>query len=110
MLAPAHAAALIRFWNVPEHGGNSFSGKPPSLAYFKALRGYGATWVRLTPTKWKGAGRDFLIGDADHYTGIPPQDLKTLIGVLDRAQAAGLKVVIALLSLRVGRAAARLLG
>jgi hypothetical protein len=33
-----------------------------------------------------------------------------LIGVLDRAQPAGLKVVIALLSLRVGRAAARLLG
>jgi hypothetical protein len=41
VVAPAHAAALIRFWNVPEHGGNSFSGKPPSLAYFKALRGYG---------------------------------------------------------------------
>ncbi len=96
---PAVAADLISFWNMPEHGGNSFNATPPSLAYFKALRAYGATWVRLTPSKWKGEGRDFLIGDADHYTAIPAKDLNMLIGALDRAQAAGLKVVIAPLSL-----------
>ncbi|HMI18423.1 MAG TPA: cellulase family glycosylhydrolase [Sphingomonas sp.] len=99
MAVPACAADLIAFWNVPEHGGNSFNGKPPSEAYFRALRGYGATWVRLTPSKWKGEGRDFLIGDADHYAGIPPQDLKLLVAALDRAQAAGLKVVVTPLSL-----------
>lgn len=100
MMAPAAGAAdLITFWDVPEHGGNSFNGTPPSLAYFKALRGYGATWVRLTPSKWKGERRDFLIGDADRYSGIPPQDLKMLIAALDRAQVAGLKVVVTPLSL-----------
>ena len=79
MTVPACAADLIAFWDVPEHGGNSFNAKPPSLAYFRALRGYGSTWVRLTPSKWKGEGRDFLIGNADHYAGIPPQDLKLLV-------------------------------
>ncbi|WP_443750415.1 glycoside hydrolase family 5 protein [Asticcacaulis solisilvae] len=100
MTAPAvHAADLIAFWNTPQHGGNSFNGSPPDLAYFKALRATGATWVRLTFTKWKGEGRDFLIGDADHYAGIPASDLATLRRVLDAADAAGLKVVIAPLSL-----------
>lgn len=96
---PAAAADLIAFWDSPRHGGNSFNVTPPSLAYFKALRGYGATWVRLAPSKWRGERRDFLIGDADRYTGIPAQDLKTLIAALDRAHAAGLKVVVTPLSL-----------
>lgn len=98
-LAPARAADSIGFWNVSRYGGNSFNGAPPSLAYFKALRGYGATWVRLTPTKWKGEKRDFLIGNADRYDGIPAGDLKKLVATLDRAQAAGIKVVVTPLSL-----------
>lgn len=96
---PARAADLIGFWDSPRHGGNSFNKAPPSLAYFRALRRYGATWVRLTPSKWQGERRDFLIGDADRYSGIPPKDLATLIATLDRAHAAGLKVVVTPLSL-----------
>jgi hypothetical protein len=43
-LAPAvRAAGLIGFWNRPQHGGNSSNGTSPSLAYSRALRGYGAT-------------------------------------------------------------------
>lgn len=99
LAAPARAADLIGFWNVPRHGGNSFNEQPPSLAYFRALRRYGATWVRLTPSKWRGQRRDFLIGDADRYSGIPATDLKTLLIELDRAHAAGLKVVVTPLSL-----------
>lgn len=93
------AARPIDWWNVPRHGGNSFNQAPPDQAYFDALAGYGADWVRLAYDKWKGAKRDFLIGDADHYAGIPPEDLATLKAVLDRAHKAGLKVVIAPLSL-----------
>ncbi len=99
LASPALAGTPITFWDMPRHGGNSFNQNPPGLAYFQALRATGATWVRLTPSKWKGAGRDFLIGDADHYTGIPPSDLATLEQVLDAARDAGLKVVIAPLSL-----------
>jgi hypothetical protein len=40
-----------------------------------------------------------LLGDASHYQGLVPQDLATLKAALDRAHAAGLKVVITPLSL-----------
>lgn len=95
----APAADLIAFWNTPRHGGNSFNRLPPDQAYFDALRGYGATWVRLSYDKWQPARRDFLLGDADAYQGLPAADLATLRATLDRAHQAGLKVVIAPLSL-----------
>jgi len=96
---PARAADEIAFWNTPEYGGNSFNRLPPDDAYFSALRGYGASWVRLSYDKWKPAQRDFLLGDADHYQGLVPEDLATLKAALKRAHAAGLKVVITPLSL-----------
>lgn len=97
--APGRAADLIAFWDTPRNGGNSFNRLPPDASYFKALRGYGATWVRLSYDKWKPERRDFLLGDADAYDGLAKQDLATLIAALDRAEAAGLKVVVAPLSL-----------
>ncbi|MBV4503391.1 glycoside hydrolase family 5 protein [Pseudomonas sp. BW13M1] len=96
---PATAADLIDFWNTPRHGGNSFNRLPPNQAYFAALKGYGASWVRLSYDKWQPAERDFLLGNADDYQGLADADLKQLIAVLDRAHAAGLKVVITPLSL-----------
>ncbi|WP_248919056.1 glycoside hydrolase family 5 protein [Pseudomonas entomophila] len=97
--SPLNAADLIGFWNTPRHGGNSFNRLPPEQAYFNALDGYGASWVRLSYDKWHPARRDFLLGDADDYKGLVEADLKQLLAVLDRAHAAGLKVVITPLSL-----------
>lgn len=94
----AHAGN-ITIWNTPQHGANSFNRTPPDEAYFRALKATGVSWVRLAFSKWHGAGRDFLIGDADHYNGIPPADLRTLIQVMDAAHHAGLKVVLVPLSL-----------
>lgn len=101
-LAPRAQAAppIDAFWAQPQRGGNSFNTVPPDRAYFDALRATGATWVRLTPDKWRSAGgRDFLMGDADHYDGLVAADVTTLRGVLDDAHAAGLKVVLVPLSL-----------
>ncbi len=95
----AVAADLMGFWDQSERGGNSFNEAPPGEEYFKALAATGATWVRLTFSKWKGEGRDFLIGDADRYEGLKAKDLATLRKVLDTAQAAKLKVVVVPLSL-----------
>ncbi|MCD9032058.1 glycoside hydrolase family 5 protein [Luteimonas sp. Y-2-2-4F] len=95
----ASAADLISFWDSPRKGGNSFNAAPPDEAYFQALAATGATWVRLTFSKWNGEGRDFLLGDADRYDGLPPGDLARLRGVLDAAHAANLKVVVVPLSL-----------
>ncbi len=91
---PLKAADLIGFWGTPQRGANSFNGLPPDQAYFDALSATGATWVRLTFSKWKGEGRDFLIGDIDNYQGLVTSDLKVLTDTLDRAHAANLKVVI----------------
>lgn len=99
LLAGPAQAADIAFWDTPRHGGNSFNEKPPDEAYFRALRATGATWVRLTFSKWKGEGRDFLIGDADGYRGMPASDLALLRKAMDAAHAAGIKVVLVPLSL-----------
>ena len=99
LATPGHAADLITFWDTPQYGGNSFNEGIPDEAYFRALKATGATWVRLTFSKWKGEGRDFLIGNADAYKGIPAADLAKLMTCLDAAHAAGIKVVIVPLSL-----------
>jgi hypothetical protein len=96
---PAFAADPMHFWNTPQRGANSFNGTPPDAEYFRALRGYGATWVRLTFSKWKSRERDFLFGSLDDYQRLVPEDLATLRRVLDDAHAAGLKVVVTPLSL-----------
>lgn len=97
------AADSIHFWDDPQHGGNSFNRLPPDQAYLDALRGYGATWVRLVYDKWTSPERDFLLGNADHYQQLVPGDLATLKATLDRADKAGIKVVIAPLSLPYAR-------
>ena len=101
VVAPApREASLMAFWEVQRRGANSMNQQPPDRAYFEALHGTGATWVRLAPDKWPTAGkRDFLIGDADHYDGLVQADVVVLRRVLDDAHAAGMSVVLAPLSL-----------
>lgn len=96
---PALAADLIGFWDAPQKGANGFNAKPQDEAYFRALAETGATWIRLTFSKWQGQGRDFLIGDADHYDGLVAEDLAILRQALDAAEAEGIKVVVTPLSL-----------
>lgn len=100
---PLAAADLITFWDTPQKGANGFNAKPQDEAYFQALAATGASWIRLTFSKWQGEGRDFLIGDADNYAGLVAEDLAALRKTLDAADAAGLKVVVVPLSLPGGR-------
>jgi hypothetical protein len=101
LIAPVRAADLIGFWDTPQHGANCFNETPPDEAYFRALRGYGATWVRVAFSKWKSTTgqRDFLFGSLDDYRALVPQDLAVLRRVLDHAHSAGLKVVLTPLEL-----------
>jgi len=98
---PAFAADQITFWDTPQRGANCFNSGPPDAAYFSALRGYGATWVRLSFSGWKSAveGREFLFGSLDDYQGLVSGDVAIFRAVLDSAQAAGIKVVVTPLSL-----------
>lgn len=96
----AKAVRPMTFWDEqPCFGANCMDETPPSLAYLKSARGRGIRWLRLTWDKWKGQGRDFLLGNADGYEGLVPADLEVLMATLDRAQVADLKVVVVPLSL-----------
>ncbi len=55
--------------------------------------------IRLAPDKWHGKQRDFLIGNADHYTGLVAEDLIQLKKVLADADNNGVKVVLTMLNL-----------
>ncbi len=88
----------LSFWNTQRKGANWFNRKP-TKEWLLAARQAKLEVIRLAPSKWKAERRDFLIGDADQYNGIPAQDWAELKEVLDQAQAVGLKVVLTPLSL-----------
>lgn len=95
--APA-ANEKLAFWDVQRKGANCFN-VTPEEQWFKAAHELGIQWIRMTYDKWKGRRRDFLIGDANNYTGIVQEDLTRLIETLDWADKYNIKVVIAPLSL-----------
>lgn len=96
-------ADLIEFWHAPQHGANIFNRLPANPDVYPDLRAYNASWIRLAYDKWPSKRRDFLIGNADHYQGLVEEDLALLKHEIEKAGKAGLKVVIAPLSLPLYR-------
>jgi aryl-phospho-beta-D-glucosidase BglC (GH1 family) len=68
-------------------------------AWFKAAADVGIEFIRLAPVTWESEGRDFLLGDADNFTGIPERDYAKLESVLDFAHLHEVKVVLTMFSL-----------
>jgi hypothetical protein len=101
LAVPGVTADALAFWDAPRRGANSFNETPPDADYFRALRATGATWVRLSFSKWKSPSgrRDFLFDSLDDYRALRPADLAILRRVLDDAGAAGLEVVLTPLEL-----------
>jgi HEAT repeat protein len=98
LAGPSVAAEKITFWNTQRKGANNFNVEPRE-EWFAAAHELGVDWVRLAYGKWKGQSRDFLMGDADNFQRVVPQDLARLVEVLDWAQKYDIKVVIAPLGL-----------
>ena len=90
--------AKIDFWATQRKGANMMN-QVQTEAQFAAAAAHGIQWIRLAPDKWKAHGRDFLIGDADHYTGLDRADLATLKTALAAADRQHVKVVLTMLSL-----------
>lgn len=88
----------MKYWATPRKGANFFNAVD-TPERFDAARALGLEYIRLTPSKWKGEKRDFLIGDADRFDGIPPKDLALLRKTLDTATKFQLKVIVVPLSL-----------
>jgi hypothetical protein len=91
-------AAKIDFWATQKRGANMMN-EVQTEAQFAAAAAHGIQWIRLAPDKWKAHGRDFLIGDADHYTGLDQTDLATLKAALAAADRHHVKIVLTMLSL-----------
>ena len=100
----ARGAPLLRartpgsFWDTPRRGTNHFA-RPMDAQWLAAARELGIGWVRIAPAFWPAAERDYLLGDADHYDGLQPDDLALLRAQLDLARAHGMSVVFSMVSL-----------
>lgn len=97
------AGAPMDFWDTPRHGANFFN-EVELHERFVAARAAGVEFVRLAPNKWLN-GRpesrrgDFLLGRPERFTNLDTNDVTLLRRVLDDAKAAGVKVVLTMLSL-----------
>ncbi len=96
--SPPTAQPGIEYWDQQRTGANCFN-QALSKEWFAAASRAGIGLVRLAYGKWKGERRDFLLGSADEYTGLAEADLAQFVGALDDADEAGIKVVVAPLSL-----------
>ena len=88
----------MEFWGSPRRGANLLDASE-TRERLVAARAAGVDFVRLSPSKWASAERDFLLGSADAFTHLVEKDLAALRGTLDEAEAAHLKVVLLMLTL-----------
>ncbi len=91
------AGDKLAFWDVQRKGANGAATNPEP--WFKAAADVGIEFIRLAPATWESEGRDFLLGDADNFTGIPEQDFAKLKSALDAAHRYGVKVELTMFSL-----------
>ncbi len=94
----APGPSKISFWNTQRRGANCFN-REVTPDWWASAKKAGIEFVRLVPDKWPGQHRDFLIGDADHYDSLIGTDFAKLKKTLDQADAAGMRVVLGMLSL-----------
>ncbi len=102
LAAPASAGEEvdpgIGWWMQARKGANC-QNETVEPEYWQAAAGAGIEFVRLAPDAWPSEDRDFLIGDADAFETLVPEDLQTLRRALDDAHAAGVAVVLTCFSL-----------
>jgi endoglucanase len=98
LAAPAAFGEALRFWDQQRKGANGQNRRVPR-EYWQAAAAASLEFVRLLPDGMASRSRDFLIGSADRFTALDEADLRTLVTTLDEAQAAGVKVVLAPISL-----------
>ncbi|MBN1481209.1 glycosyl hydrolase family 5 [candidate division KSB1 bacterium] len=88
----------MAFWSVQKRGANGALHKfRPE--WFKAAADVGLEFIRFAPDKLPAAERDFLIGNADHFTSLNETDFALLGQILDIAHHYHLKIVLVMYSL-----------
>jgi endoglucanase len=96
--AIAAEPGALAFWERQRKGANC-QNQRVGPEYWKAAADVGLEFVRLLPDAWPTRNRDFLMGSADGFTALDERDLAVLVRALGDAHAAGVKVVLAPISL-----------
>ncbi|MBB3062478.1 glycoside hydrolase family 5 protein [Microbulbifer rhizosphaerae] len=104
LLAEESVNSKLTFWKVQRKGANGDGGANKDAettpdAWFKAAAEANLEYIRLIPQHWPSAGRDFLLGTADNFQGIPKEDLDYLLSILNAAQRHRVKVLFTMFSL-----------
>lgn len=87
------------FWqNQFKKGANVFN-RNVTTDLVKAASGYRIGFVRLAPDKFETNYKDFLIGNADNYQELIPEDLNHLKNILDNFHKEKIPIVLTMLSL-----------
>jgi len=86
------------FWSQTQKGANVFNQHIYRID-IKAAKNYKISFIRLAPDKFLSKKRDFLIGDADNYVQLIPEDLAALKKILDIYAEEQMPVVLTMLSL-----------
>ena len=86
------------YWKKNRRGANVFN-LSITQDYIQEIKAKNINLIRLSPSKWHPAKKDFLIGDCDNYTEIPEEDFQSLKHVLDLCTKHGIKVILTMLSL-----------
>jgi len=98
VLVPSPKNQLINYWDTQRKGANFFN-ETPTEAWFDAAAAANIRTIRFVYDKWEGRDRDFLLGNADDYTGLVPEDVAQLRSYLDYANSLDLKIILTPLSL-----------
>ncbi|TWT50187.1 Cellulase (glycosyl hydrolase family 5) [Rubripirellula amarantea] len=93
----AQASDPMDYWDHQRRGANG-DGADATDEWFNDASQQGIEFMRLQVTEMTPVGRDFLIGDADDWNGIPEQDMDRLRKVLDRAAKHDVQIVLSMFS------------
>jgi hypothetical protein len=88
----------IVFWNKVQRGANIFN-VHVSEKDVRAAREYGIKFVRLSLDKWPSKQKDFLVGDADNYRELDPNDLAALKKIIAIFEKEKMPIIITMLGL-----------
>ncbi|MDR2398955.1 MAG: glycoside hydrolase family 5 protein [Endomicrobium sp.] len=88
----------IKFWETRRKGANIFNVHIKENDVLAAKK-YNIKFIRLAVDKFPTKQRDFLIGNADNYSGLEKNDLKFLKNILDFCDKENMSVIVTMLSL-----------
>jgi hypothetical protein len=86
------------FWHKQQKGANIFNERITRDIIHQA-KVYGIDFIRLAPDKFPSKEQDFLLGNADRFTHIVPEDMTTLKALLDTFALKQIPVILTFLSL-----------